>query len=260
MKKFETLCYSTSGQVATITLNRPDVSNAINTQMRSELVEAIHSANEKARAVILTGAGKNFCAGADLQDASKRDAGFDAFTVLENQFKPIITAIQESRITYISAINGAAAGIGGAFALACDLVVMAENAYFYQAFIPIGLVPDGGTCWHLVNQLGYKRAYETIIDAEKMSANKCKELGLANRVVPEHILLSDTMTWAKDISIKAPLAIRFSKEALYKAMGQSLSDTITHEAKLQKIVASSQDAKEGIRAFLEKRRPNFIGK
>ena len=159
----------------------------------------------------------------------------------------------------ISAVNGAAAGIGSSFAMACDLTVMADNAYIYQAFMAIALVPDGGATWHLVRQLGRKRAFEVIVEGEKMSAARCLELGLANRVVPAERLLEETLAWARAIAKKAPLALRYSKEALNRAMQLDLADTISDEAKLQNITCISEDTREGVQAFFEKRPPVFKG-
>ena len=257
MSDFETVRYAVDEGVALITLNRPAVMNAFNGQMRRELLAAVRRAIDDAavRVVVLTGEGRGFSAGADLAD------GVPALVQqqIDEEYKPVLMAISEAPKPFISAVNGAAAGIGSSFAMACDLTVMADNAYIYQAFMAIALVPDGGATWHLVRQLGRKRAFEVIVEGERMSAARCLELGLANRVVPAERLLEETLAWARAIAKKAPLALRYSKEALNKAMQLDLADTISYEAKLQNITFISEDTREGVQAFFEKRPPVFKG-
>jgi 2-(1,2-epoxy-1,2-dihydrophenyl)acetyl-CoA isomerase len=244
--------------VALITLNRPAVLNAFDAALRRDIRAAIDEVNHDAsvRAVVLTGAGRGFSAGADLAE------GASAATVeqiLLEEYKPAIMAIARSPKPWIAAVNGAAAGIGSSFAMACDLVLMAENAYLYQAFMAIALIPDGGATWQLVRQLGPKRAFEMIVDGEKMRAARCVELGLANRVVAPEALLEEALAWAGALSRKAPLALRYSKEALAEAMQRDLAAMIDHEAALQALALRSKDAEEGVRAFLEKRPAVFSG-
>ena len=140
------------------------------------------------------------------------------------------------------------------------LALSADDAYIYQAFVAIGLIPDGGVTWHLVRQLGRKRAFEMIAECEKMSAARCVELGLANRVVPAAQLLEETLRWAHTLAQKAPLALRYAKEALARATQLDLADTISCEARLQNLTVTSDDAKEGVTAFFEKRKPVFKGR
>ncbi len=182
MSDFETVRYAVDQGVALITLNRPAVMNAFNGQMRRELLAAVRRAIDDAgaRVVVLTGEGRGFSAGADLADGVPPLVQQQ----IDEEYKPVLMAISEAPKPFISAVNGAAAGIGSSFAMACDLTVMADNAYIYQAFMAIALVPDGGATWHLVRQLGRKRAFEVIVEGERMSAARCLELGLANRVVP----------------------------------------------------------------------------
>ena len=201
--------YERRDAVALVTLNRPEVLNAFDAAMRRDVRIAIERANgdDAVRAVVLTGAGRAFCAGADLAE------GASAATVeqiLLEEYKPAIMAIARSTKPWIAAVNGAAAGIGSSFAMACDLMVMADNAYLYQAFMAIALIPDGGATWQLVRQLGPRRAFEMIVEGEKMRAARCVELGLANRVVPAAELLDNALGWAAVLSRKAPLALRYS--------------------------------------------------
>jgi 2-(1,2-epoxy-1,2-dihydrophenyl)acetyl-CoA isomerase len=137
---------------------------------------------------------------------------------------------------------------------------MAEDAFIYQAFAAISLIPDGGATWHLVRTLGRKRAYEVIVTGEKIRADKCLQWGLCNRVVPADKLLEDTLAWAQEIAGKAPLSLRYAKQAINAAIEESVSDTISEEAKLQHVCMGSEDAKEGVAAFLQKRKPVWQGR
>jgi 2-(1,2-epoxy-1,2-dihydrophenyl)acetyl-CoA isomerase len=168
-------------------------------------------------------------------------------------------AITEAPKPWISAVNGAAAGVGSAFAMNCDLTVMAEDAYLYQAFAAISLIPDGGATWHLARTLGKKRAYELIALGEKLKAEKCLTLGLCNRVVPPERLMDEARALAAELVRKAPLSLRYAKETVNAAMTESVDETISHEARLQNICSASEDAREGALAFLQKRAPEFKG-
>lgn len=260
MSQYETLIYSVEHAVATITLNRPQMMNAFNSAMRRELLEVVTVANadEAVRVVVLAANGKGFCAGADLTERNPSD--WSVVRQLEDEYKPILMAVHESEKLYISAVNGAAAGGGSAFALVTDLCVMAEDAFIYQAFAALSLVPDCGASLFLTHQLGAKRALELILSGERLSAESCVELGLANKVVPAESLMSEVKQYAAQFSNKAPLAVRYSKQ-LVKAIPQlDLSDAISMEAKLQDICINSEDCKEGARAFLKKRTPEFKGR
>ena len=169
-------------------------------------------------------------------------------------------AITESPKPWISAVNGAAAGIGSAFAMVCDLTVMAENAFIYQAFAAIGLIPDGGATWHLARTVGRKRAFELIAGGEKLAAARCQEWGLCNRVVAADALVDEAVAWAEELAGKAPLSLRYAKQALNAAMEADVAATITDEARLQKVCIDSDDAKEGATAFLAKRAPVWTGR
>lgn len=256
---FQTLTYETKNQTAIISLNRPQVLNACNLQMREELTAALQQADadKNIRIKILTGTGKAFCVGQDLAENVITKDKIRA--VLEKEYQPILLALDQSPKLTIAAVNGAAAGIGAALAMACDLSIMADDAYLYQAFIAIGLLPDGGLTWQLVQQLGYQRALEMVIDGEKIFADTCVALGLANRQTATVDLLDEAMAWAEQLSEKAPLALHYSKKALKFSRGHSFAEAISCEAEFQEILAGSADAAEGISAFREKRKARFTG-
>ena len=259
---FQTVTIEQRGSVALVSLNRPEALNSFNATLRRELHGAVEQVNadESVRVVVLTGSGRAFSAGADLQEVPESGSDFSVESQLNDEYKPILLGIAQAPKPWISAVNGACAGIGSSFAMACDLTVMADNAYMYQAFTAISLVPDGGATWHLVRTLGRKRAYEVIVSGEKISAQKCLEWGLCNQVVPADELVSHTLGWAGELSEKAPLALRYAKEALNAAIENSVDDTISTEARLQAICIDSEDAKEGVLAFMEKRPPVWQGR
>ena len=260
MSEYETVQLERCEGVALVTLNRPDSLNAFSVGLRRDIALAVAEVNadDSLRAAVLTGAGRAFCAGADLMEVQGDD--FDVRSQLNNEYKPVLTAITESSKPWISAVNGAAAGIGSAFAMVCDLTVMAEDSFLYQAFTAIGLVPDGGATWHLARTIGRKRAYEMIVTGEKLRANRCLELGLCNRVVANDELVPAAMSWAAELAGKAPLSLRYAKQALNAAMEEDIASTISAEADLQHLCINSQDAREGVVAFVEKRAPQWQGK
>jgi 2-(1,2-epoxy-1,2-dihydrophenyl)acetyl-CoA isomerase len=262
MSDYETVLVERHDNVAVVSLNRPDALNSFNAALRRELLLAVREVNDddSVRVVILTGAGRAFCAGADLAEVPSQGANFRVEDQLNGEYKPILLDISEAPKPWISAVNGACAGIGSAFAMVCDLTVMAEDAYLYQAFAAISLIPDGGVTWHLVRTLGRKRAYEIIVTGEKVKAGKCLDWGLCNRVVPADKLLSETLAWAGELAGKAPLSLRYAKQALNDAIEDSMGDTISREARLQHLCVNSEDAKEGIAAFIEKRAPRWQGR
>ena len=262
MSDYETVLIERHGPVAVVTMNRPDSLNTFNAALRRELLWAVREINgdDSVRVAVLTGAGRCFGAGADLTEEQDTSGKFRVEDQLNGEFKPVLMEISEGPKPWISAVKGACAGVSSSFAMACDLTVMAEDAYIYQAFAAIGLIPDGGASWHLVRTLGRKRAYEIIVTGEKVSAQKCLDWGLCNRVVAVDELLPATLAWAEELAGKAPLSLRYAKQALNGAIEQNVGDTITGEAKLQHLCISSEDAKEGFSSFLEKRAPVWKGR
>lgn len=260
MSAYEVVEVTRDGAVATVLINRPEAYNSFNASLRRDLRAAVDEVNadDSVRVAILAGAGRGFGAGADLTEMP--GSGFSVESQLNDEYKPIIMAISEAPKPWISAVSGACAGISSAFAMVCDLSVMSEEAYLYQAFSAISLVPDGGATWQLVRALGRKRAYEIIVTGEKVAAPRCLELGLCNRVVARGEALGAAQAWAAELAQRAPLSLRHSKAALNFASERDLADTISEEARLQAICIASDDAKEGAAAFLEKRAPAWRGR
>lgn len=253
--------YHEEGPVAVLTLNRPDRYNAFN----DDLIEGINAGLDRAaadpanRVILLHGAGPGFSAGADLglfagvTPAQGRD-------YIKAHYLPLMQKFCELPKLVIGAIHGTAAGVGCALALACDLRVMAEDASFRYAFINIGLGPDGGAGWFLARTVGYSRAVEIACSGEKIGAEKCLELGLTNRIAPTEDLMDQALQWANELARKAPIALGITKADLQFAIDHSLPETIEYEADQQMAAFSSEDLKEGVGAFLAKRKPNFKGK
>lgn len=263
-EEYETVGVEREGAVARLVLNRPDKLNTFNTALRRDLLAAARavSADDSVRVVILAGAGRALSAGADLAEGfgAGSASGVATEEQLNNEYKPSLVAIAESPKLWIAEVQGAAAGIGSAYAMTCDLAVMAEEGYLYQAFAAIGLIPDGGATWHLLREVGRKRAMEIILGGERIYAQRCLELGLCNRVVPAELLRETTMAWAQALAKKAPLAVTYSKKALAMADGVSANAMISAEATLQHILVDSEDCREGVTAFFEKREANFRGR
>jgi len=261
MSKYQAVLVERHGETAVVSLNRPDSLNAFDAHQRRDLRLAVREVNDDpaVRVAVLTGSGRAFCAGADLAESAENAENFRVEDQLNGEYKPIMLEMNNAPMPWIAAVNGAAAGIGSALAMNCDLVVMAEDAYIYQAFAAIGLVPDGGATWHLVRTLGRQRAYEVIVSGEKIRAQKCLDWGLCNRVVPPSELMEQTLAWAGELATKSPLALRYAKHALNGAMERSVGESISYEASLQHICINSEDAKEGVASFLEKRAPRWKG-
>jgi len=245
--------------VAAITLNRPDSLNAFTTELRADLLAALSNARDDAevRVVVLTGEGRSFSAGADL-----KDAGVDrpVSEILQVEYRPVQEAIATMPEPVIAAVPGSAAGIGLSIALNCDLVIMADDAFMLSPFSTISLVPDGGLNWILVRQLGYRRAFQLSVEAERIPAARCVELGLANRSVPAGELQSAALQWAQSLSRRAPLSLAATKKAMRYAADHDWSSSFDLEAELQGRLLGTADNREGIAAFLDKRAPDFEGK
>ena len=253
----ETVKYEKKDSVVLITFNRPEVRNAFNAKMTEDILEALVEAKNDSniRTIVLTGEGLSFSAGADL---SARDNKWsDTEAALIEGYLPSLKEIMEMPKPVISAVNGAAAGIGSAYAMACDLTVMSEEAYILQAFSNIGLIPDGGANWFLTNTVGYKLAYQIAIEGERIDAKRCLELGLVNKVVAGENLLAEAISWADKLSLRSSQSLSLTKKIMRKSVDSSYEDIYDLEAKTQNTLTGSEDNIEGITAFMEKRQPNF---
>lgn len=247
--------------VATITLNRPDRYNAVNQELSDGISEALKKCKEDAsiRAVVMTGAGRGFCAGADMSVFGGVVTAEQRSDSIIEHYQPLMEQFFSLKKPIIGAINGTAAGVGAAFALACDFRVMSNQSGILYAFVNIGLGPDGGASWLLSRQVGYSKALEIAISGQKVTGEECLQLGLTNRLVAADTLLEEAQTWAKALAKRPTLAIGITKADMFYAMDNSLKDTIEFEAKEQIAAFKSHDLKEGVSAFIEKRKANFIG-
>lgn len=252
------LTYEQRGATAIITLRRSDRMNAFTKELRVKLHAALERArgDDAVRVVILTGEGRCFSAGADLNDTVDRPVT----EILLHEYRPVQEAIASIPKPVIAAVPGSAAGIGLSMALQCDLLIMADNAFLLSPFTTISLVPDGGLNWLLVRQLGYRRAFQLSVEAERIPANRCVELGLANRTAPAQQLQSAALEWAQVLEKRAPLSLAATKKAMRFAADNDWAGSYELEAELQGKLLGSDDNREGIAAFFGKRIPNFKGK
>jgi len=259
MSDLETVRYKVDGAVAVLTLYRPDAMNAFNAELRRDLHAALERAagDPAVRVVVLTGEGRSFSAGADLKSGLMGDIKVDQ--MLQNEYRPVFEAIETMPKPVIAAVGGSAAGIGMSLALACDLLIMAEDAFLLSPFTTISLVPDGGLNWLLVHQLGYRRAFQLSVESERIAADTAVQMGLANRAVPADRLLDEAIDWAKRLAERAPLSLAATKKAMRHAASGSWASTFDIEAPLQRELRDSADCREGVTAFFEKRKPSFKG-
>jgi 2-(1,2-epoxy-1,2-dihydrophenyl)acetyl-CoA isomerase len=259
MNNPETIRYRHDRDVAVITIHRPDAMNSFNTELRRDLLDAFRQAagDKSVRAVVLNGEGRSFSAGADLKGSLSAERSVEEQLQLE--YRPIFECIATMDQPVIAAVGGSAAGIGMSYALACDLLIMADNAFLLSPFSTISLVPDGGLNWLLVQQIGYRQAFQLAVEAERISAARCVELGLANKAVPAESLLVEALAWAHSLAERAPLSIAATKKAMRHALSHDWASTFDVEAPLQRRLRESADCAEGVAAFFEKRKAQFKG-
>jgi 2-(1,2-epoxy-1,2-dihydrophenyl)acetyl-CoA isomerase len=247
------------GGVLTITLNRPDKLNAFDGEMQKGFRAALKEAHDpEVRAVVLTGAGRGFCVGQDLGEF--REAAGDIATRLRTTYNENVLALRALEKPVIAAVNGAAAGAGMSLACACDLRIASEEASFVPAFIGIGLVPDTGGTWFVTQLLGYARAFEWLTSGRKLTAAEAHEWGLANEVVPADELSTRVAEIAGRYAAAPTRGIGMTKRLLDRAARSRLEEQLEWEAQLQAAAAASEDFREGVAAFLEKREPRFTGR
>ncbi len=251
--------YRIDDGITVITLDRPEVFNSIDQETTDGVVDALGRAGVGAKAAVITGAGKAFCAGADLGDLSAEYArsGPDLERIIQTRFNPLVSAILESPVPVIAAVNGVAAGAGMGIALACDLRVMAPRAFMMSAFINVALIPDSGSAWFLPQMVGLSRAMEIAMTGRKVSADEALQLGLAHRVADD--ALEEAIAWAHQLGEGPTGAYLATRSLLRAAATTGISEILVEEARIQGDLGSRHDHLEGMQAFLEKRKPHFGG-
>ena len=256
---YQTILYDFGGGIGVITLNRPEKMNALTSQMRAEIADAVQRATREARVVVITGAGRAFCTGQDLGDSGCAAAA-DFERVLRDEYEPMIRAIAEAKVPVIAAVNGPAAGAGANLALACDVVIAAESAYFLQAFAKIGLLPDAGGTFTLPRRIGMARAMGAALFAERVSAAQAVDWGLIWEAFPDESFEAGWRGRAEHLATGPTVAFGAIKEAMQASLGNSFDDQLSLEARLQGRCGGTRDFKEGVLAFLEKRPAAFEGR
>ncbi|MBV7259749.1 enoyl-CoA hydratase-related protein [Erythrobacter crassostreae] len=255
---FETIRVETDGPLTTITLNRPERLNAMPPQMANEIGQVFYDLGD-ARAVLITGEGKGFCSGADLSARSSDSKG-GSHEALSNHYNPAINQILRAKVPVICAVNGPAAGVGCSLALAADFTIAGKSAYFLQAFVNIGLVPDGGSTWMLARAIGRARATRMMMLGEKIGAEQAEDWGLIYKCVDDAVLMDEARALAAELANGPTLAYSHIKRNIGAALDGALPQVLQAEAEAQAIAGASDDAKEGGQAFLDKRKAEFTGK
>ena len=255
---------SVASGVQTITLNRPDKLNSFNPEMHAALRSALNEAarNPEIRCVLLTGSGRGFCAGQDLSEREMKagDAPRDLSTTIEAYYNPLVKAMRALPKPIVCAVNGIAAGAGANIALACDIVLAAKSAAFLQAFAKIGLVPDSGGTWFLPHLVGTARAMGLAMLADKLPAEEAARMGLIWKCIEDALLMDEAQRMCAHLATQPTVALGLMKQAIYAAVNNTLEAQLDLESQLQREAGWSDDYREGVAAFLEKRRPQFKGR
>lgn len=260
---YEHIILERKENIATLTLNRPKRLNAMNERMIEELESAMIEVNQDrdVRVLVLTGAGRAFCSGADVGDMAKAAAG-DAMDVRgwTQKAHNIILNITDLEKPVIAKVNGVAVGIGCSLALSADMIIASDNAQFSLIFSQIGLIPDGGSSFHLPRLVGLSKAKELIFTARKIDANEAERIGLINKVIKAEKLDSEVDKLAKQLAEGPTVAFGLAKKIMNKGLNMNLSSVLEYEASGQALAGTTEDAQEGVMAFLEKRKPKFKGR
>lgn len=261
---YETITYEQSDGVAVITLNRPEVLNAVNERMGQELLQALTAAEKdpEVRCLVITGKGRAFCAGEDIQALRaqyERGENPKLGQRLLYKYNPIILKIRHMEKPLIAAVNGAAAGAGAGIAYSCDIRIASDTAKFLQAFIKIGLAPDSGTSFFLPRLVGFAKAMELALTGDDVTSKHAERLGLASKVVPANQLMQEAMGLAKKFAAGPTRGLALTKRALNKSISVDLDEDLQYESYLQDIAAATTDHVEAVKAFFEKRKPIFKG-
>jgi 2-(1,2-epoxy-1,2-dihydrophenyl)acetyl-CoA isomerase len=262
---YETVVYEKSEGIVTLTLNRPDVLNAVNEKMGQELLDALRQAERdpEVRCLIITGRGRAFCSGEDIQ-ALRSDYEHGTNPKLGerllHKYNPMIRRIREMEKPVIAAVNGPAAGAGAGIAYSCDIRLASDSAKFLQAFVRIGLAPDSGTSFFLPKLVGYAKALELSLTGDEVTSKEAERLGLVSKVVPADQLMTSARDLAKKLTQGAPRAIGLTKRAINKSTSSDIETVLQYESYLQEIAGATSDHVEAVKAFFEKRKPVFKGK
>lgn len=261
---YQHILFDLTEGVARLTLNRPDRLNSFTVDMHREVREVLDRLKQEAtaRVLVLTGAGRGFCAGQDLGDRAVAPGGqsVDLGESIENRYKPLVLALRNLPMPVIAAVNGVAAGAGANIALACDIVIAARSASFIQSFSKLGLVPDSGGTWFLPRLVGNARALGLAMLGDKLPAEQAAQWGLIWRCVEDAELEDAVDTLAKQFAVAPTRGLARTKQAIYESWGRSLEQQLDQERDFQRELGYSQDYAEGVAAFTEKRAPKFTGR
>ena len=261
--RYETILFEITDGVARLTFNRPDRLNSFNTTMHAEVREALgRIGSSDARVLVITGAGRGFCAGQDLSDRAVAPGGaaVDLGESIEKNYKPLVLALRSLSVPIIAAVNGVAAGAGANIALACDLVIAARSASFVQAFSKLGLVPDSGGTWSLPRLIGNARAIGLTLLGDKLPAEQAAQWGLIWRCVEDAELTAVVNGLATQLAGAPTRGLARTKQAIYEGWGRTLEQQLDIERDYQRELGYSADYAEGVAAFMEKRPPRFTGR
>jgi 2-(1,2-epoxy-1,2-dihydrophenyl)acetyl-CoA isomerase len=260
---YQTILFDLTGGIARLTFNRPDRLNSFTVQMHQEVREALGKVTTgNARVLVITGAGRGFCAGQDLSDRAVAPGaqGVDLGESIEKNYNPLVLALRKLPLPVIAAVNGVAAGAGANIALACDLVIAAKSASFVQAFAKLGLVPDSGGTWFLPRLVGNARALGLALLGDKLPAEQAAQWGLIWRCVEDAELAATVDGLAQQLAVAPTHGLARTKQAIYESWQRTFEQQLEHERDAQRELGRSHDYAEGVAAFTEKRNPQFTGR